>query len=173
MGRLILFDKRGTGLSDRVFGIASLEERMDDVRAVLDAVGSERAAILGVSEGGPMATLYAATYPDRTAALVLVGTFARTLWAPDYPIGVTDDVSEERLRVYDEGWPDGAVREWLSRTGPSLDESAVAWYVTWIMRGGSPAAAKQLWLMNREIDVRGARSSASGVSRSTPPATGS
>jgi pimeloyl-ACP methyl ester carboxylesterase len=155
MGRLILFDKRGTGLSDRVFGIASLEERMDDVRAVLDAVGSERAAILGVSEGGPLAALYAATYPDRTAALVLIGTFARTLWAPDYPIGVTDDVSEERLRVYDEGWPDSAVREWLSRTGPSLDESAIAWYVTWIMRGGSPAAAKQLWLMNREIDVRG------------------
>ena len=87
MGRLILFDKRGTGLSDRVSPerLPDLETRMDDVRAVLDAVGSERAVLLGISEGGPMSTLFAATHPQRTLALVLMGTFPRQMWAPDYP----------------------------------------------------------------------------------------
>src|SRR6266536_5467769 len=86
--RLIRFDKRGTGLSDRV-AIPTLEERMDDVRAVLDAVGSTRAALVGVSEGGPMSLLYAATYPERTSALVFYGSYARRAWAPDHPYGVT------------------------------------------------------------------------------------
>ena len=75
--RLILFDKRGTGLSDRVAGIATLEERMDDVRAVMDATGSQRAALFGISEGGPMSLLFAATYPQRVQALVLYGSYAR------------------------------------------------------------------------------------------------
>src|SRR5947209_17564029 len=75
--RLILFDKRGTGLSDRSAGIATLEERMDDVRVVMDAAGSERAALFGVSEGGPMSVLFAATYPDRASALILYGSYAR------------------------------------------------------------------------------------------------
>src|SRR3954447_21024302 len=80
--RLILFDKRGTGMSDRT-PLANLETRMDDVRAVMDAAGSERAALFGVSEGGPMSMLFAATYPDRVWALVLFASFARGLWAPD------------------------------------------------------------------------------------------
>src|ERR687892_1429657 len=75
--RLIRFDKRGTGLSDPVAGIPTLEERMEDVRAVMDAVGSERAALFGYSEGGPMAALFAATYPERTTALIMYGTFVR------------------------------------------------------------------------------------------------
>src|SRR5262245_6376283 len=79
--RLIRFDKRGTGLSDRVGGMPTLEQRMDDVRAVMDSVGSERAALFGVSEGGPMSVLFAATYPERTSALVLYGTYARRSWA--------------------------------------------------------------------------------------------
>ncbi len=83
--RLILFDKRGTGLSDRSIEAATLEERMDDMRAVLDAVGSERTAVLGSSEGGPMCILFAATYPNRTAALITIGSYARRLRAPDYP----------------------------------------------------------------------------------------
>ncbi len=87
--RLILFDKRGQGMSDRVSGGASLETRMDDVRAVMDAVGSERAALLGHSEGGPMSALFAATYPERVWALVLAGSYARVLWAPDYPTGTS------------------------------------------------------------------------------------
>jgi class 3 adenylate cyclase len=85
--RLILFDRRGTGLSDPVHGAPTLEERMDDVRAVLDAVGSQRAALFGFSEGGPMSALFAATYPARTSALILYGTQPRARWAADYPWG--------------------------------------------------------------------------------------
>ena len=83
--RLILFDKRGTGLSDRGVGIPTLEERMDDVRAVMDAAGSDSAYLMGVSEGAPMSLLFAATYPQRTRGLVLFGGMARSTWAPDYP----------------------------------------------------------------------------------------
>jgi len=83
--RMITFDKRGTGLSDRSAELPTLEERMDDVRAVMDAAECEKAAIVGISEGGPMALLFAATYPERVAALVLWATFARVTWAPDYP----------------------------------------------------------------------------------------
>jgi pimeloyl-ACP methyl ester carboxylesterase len=83
--RLILFDKRGVGLSDRVTGVATLEERMDDLRAVLDAVGSREASLMGLSEGAPMSILFAATYPQRTRALVLYGGMPRSTWAPDYP----------------------------------------------------------------------------------------
>ena len=83
--RLIVFDKRGTGLSDRLGDIPTLEQRMDDVRAVMDAAGSDRAALFGVSEGGPMSVVFAATYPDRASALVLYASIARGAWAPDYP----------------------------------------------------------------------------------------
>ena len=83
--RVILFDKRGTGLSDRSVGVPTLEERMDDVRAVMDAAGSRQAVLMGVSEGAPMSLLFAATYPGRTRALVLHGGMARSTWAPDYP----------------------------------------------------------------------------------------
>ena len=85
--RLMIFDKRGMGASDRNVGAPTLEERMDDVRAVMDAVGSERAALIGLSEGGPMSILFAATYPKRTVALVLYGTMARALSDVDYPHG--------------------------------------------------------------------------------------
>jgi pimeloyl-ACP methyl ester carboxylesterase len=88
--RLITFDKRGTGLSDRV-AVATLEERMDDLRAVMDAAGSERAAVYGGSEGGALSILFAATYPERVSALVLYGAYARLAWAPDYPDGVPED----------------------------------------------------------------------------------
>ena len=91
-GRLITFDKRGMGLSDRTADLPTLEERMDDLRAVMDAADCERAAVVGLSEGGPMALLFAATYPERVSALVLWGTFARVAWAPDYPDGI--DVEE-------------------------------------------------------------------------------
>src|SRR6478672_6186381 len=83
--RLIQFDKRGTGLSDRVSGVPTLDERSDDVRAVLDAVGSKRTVLFGISEGGPMSVVFAATYPQRTSALILYGSIARGSWAPDYP----------------------------------------------------------------------------------------
>jgi len=102
--RLILFDKRGTGLSDRIAGVPTLEQRMDDVRAVMDATGSERAALFGISEGGPMSILFAATYPERVSALVLYGSIARGAWAPDYPWGTKFD---ERWENWLEGWRKG------------------------------------------------------------------
>ena len=150
MGRLILFDKRGTGLSDRVHGVATLEERMDDVRAVMDAAGSERAAVLGISEGGPMVSLFAATYPERTAALVAMGTFARRAAGSDYPIAVPWlDVSPER-------WGLPVAREFLAERAPTIadDEDAVRWYASYLVRGASPGAAEALRRMNAQIDVR-------------------
>jgi len=89
--RLILFDKRGTGLSDCSSQIFTLEQRMSDVQAIMNAVGSSRAAIMGTSEGGPMSILFAATYPQRITAIILYGTYAKRTWAPDYPHGWTDD----------------------------------------------------------------------------------
>ncbi|HEY6585475.1 MAG TPA: alpha/beta hydrolase, partial [Gaiellaceae bacterium] len=95
--RLIRFDKRGTGMSDRVSGAPTLETRMDDVRAVMDAVGSRRAAFYGVSEGAAMSILFAATYPERTAALVVRSAFPRRMWAPDYPWGRTEEEYEREV----------------------------------------------------------------------------
>jgi DNA-binding SARP family transcriptional activator/pimeloyl-ACP methyl ester carboxylesterase len=160
MGRLILFDKRGTGLSDRVSPerLPDLETRMDDVRAVLDAVGSRRAVVLGFSEGGSMSTLFAATHPDRTHALVLVGTFPRMMRAPNFPIGHTEDVYRQRFAALEEDdWAQSVTREWLGRVAPDLvgDEDAVRWYISYVMRGASPAAVAALWRMNQQIDIRG------------------
>jgi DNA-binding SARP family transcriptional activator/pimeloyl-ACP methyl ester carboxylesterase len=159
LGRLILFDKRGTGLSDRVppDRLPDLETRMDDVRAVLDAVGSPRAVLVGVSEGGPMSTLFAATYPERTAALVLIGTFARQVWAPDYPIGLKPEELQRRLdAIEDEDWARTTTVEWLRRVAPvqSRDPEAMRWYLSYVLRGASPGAARALRLMNARIDVR-------------------
>ena len=159
MGRLILFDKRGTGLSDRVSPerLPDLETRMDDVRAVLDAVGSSRAVVLGISEGGAMSTLFAATHPERTLALVLMGTFARMMWAPDYPLGLTEDEFRRRLDVLDQdGWVDASTEEWLARVAPAVlsDPAAVSWYRSYLARGASPSATRAIRLMNSEIDIR-------------------
>jgi pimeloyl-ACP methyl ester carboxylesterase len=150
MGRLVLFDKRGTGLSDRVSRPAPLEQRIDDLRAVLDAVGSERTVLLGVSEGGAMATLFAASHPDRTAALVAIGTFARRRVAPDYPIDIP------LLFFEPEEWGLPAARRFIEERAPTLagDENAIRWYASYLLRGGSPGAARQITEMNREIDVR-------------------
>lgn len=155
MGRLIMFDKRGVGLSDRVSDVVSLEERMDDVRAVMDAVGSERALLLGISEGGPMAALFAATYPRRTAGLVLMGAYARRLWAPDYTLGRRpEDIWSSNVPAEDWGLP--AARRFVDERAPSLagDEDAYQWYASYLVRGASPGAVAQLARMNAEIDVR-------------------
>jgi DNA-binding SARP family transcriptional activator/pimeloyl-ACP methyl ester carboxylesterase len=153
IGRLIQFDKRGTGLSDRVAGIAGLEERMDDVRAVMDAVGSERAVLLGISEGGSMVTLFAATYPERTAGIVLMGAFARRSWAPDYPIGLKN---EEPWWAGPDQWGLPMARRFVDERAPSAagDEAAYRWYASYLTRGASPGAAVHLSRMNAEIDVR-------------------
>jgi class 3 adenylate cyclase len=153
--RLIFFDKRGTGLSDPVDAGTPLEVRMDDVRAVMDAVGSERAAVMGVSEGGPMSILFAATYPERAWALVLYGTYARELWAHDYPWGVP----EAEYRSLLETLPTRAARperfEELARSGcPSGTEEDLAALTRYLRIGGSLAAQVALARMNMSIDVR-------------------
>ena len=102
--RFIVFDRRGTGLSDRILTLGSFEEMMDDIRAVMDAVGSERAALLGGAEGGPICALFAATFPERTSALVLVGSYARRTWAPDYPWGLDEETQQRILLGYEKNW---------------------------------------------------------------------
>jgi pimeloyl-ACP methyl ester carboxylesterase len=104
---LILFDKRGTGLSDRVAHFSTLDQRMDDVRAVMDAVGSSRAALLGMSEGGPMSLLFAATYPDRIMALVLDGSYARWRKTEDYPWGISPADLDSLISTTEQKWGEG------------------------------------------------------------------
>jgi len=151
--RLIRFDKRGTGLSDRVGGIPTLEQRMDDVRAVMDAVGSERAALFGISEGGPMSLLFAATYPERTSALVLYGSYARRAWAPDHPFGRTGEEMGRIIETMEREWggPVG-VEIWV----PSMagDERFRHWWANYLRLAGSPGTAVSVMRMNMEIDVR-------------------
>jgi class 3 adenylate cyclase len=153
--RLIRFDKRGTGMSDRVEGAPTLETRMDDVRAVMDAVGSERAAILGVSEGGAMSLLFAATYPDRVWALVLAGAEPRTLWAPDYPWGTKEDDFRTGIqRIEREAGSEESVLRLAARLAPSLDEDGQRALATSIRHAASPGARLALARMNMDIDVR-------------------
>jgi pimeloyl-ACP methyl ester carboxylesterase len=156
--RLILFDKRGTGLSDRVppDDLPTLETRMDDMRAVMDAVGSERAAVLGHSEGGSMCALFAATYPERTQALVMAGSAARTRWAPDYPLGATEEEIDELERSILDGWGIEVIRSLLQQLAPSIadDEELVQAHTRAALRAASPAAAAALTRMSAMIDIR-------------------
>jgi DNA-binding winged helix-turn-helix (wHTH) protein len=153
--RLILFDKRGTGLSDRVplTALPTLEQRMDDVRAVMDATGSRRAAILGISEGGPMSALFAATYPEKTLALIMIGTYARRLRDVDYPWGPTVEERAAYLREIRDGWggPVGVEERAPSRAD---DPQFREWWATYLRMGASPGAAIALTQMNADIDVR-------------------
>ena len=151
----LMFDKRGVGLSDRVPDdrLPDLETRMDDVRAVMDAVGSERAVVFGVSEGGPMSMLFAATYPERTIALVLYGTAADfTTRQPAYK---EDDAAYlarmERLWGTEE-FAAHEIREW-GAPGYETDERLIAWLATYMRRSASPGAAVALERMNREINA--------------------
>lgn len=153
--RLILFDKRGTGMSDHGSQIFTLEQRMHDVQAILDAVGSQRAALLGVSEGGPMSLLYAATYPARTSALVLYGSYAKRSWAPDYPFGWKDEQWDQFLTNIERNWgtPQGiSIATWA----PSLADNpnAAERLASYFRAAASPGAATAIMKMNREIDVR-------------------
>ena len=153
--RLILFDKRGTGLSDRVpiNQLPTLEQRMDDVRAVMDAVGSERAALCGVSEGGPMCSLFAATYPEKTLALVMIGTYAKRIRDAEYPWGPTAEQREQFFEVIRQQWG-GPVG--IEERAPSVahDPQFRDWWATYLRMGTSPGAAVALTKMNAEIDVR-------------------
>lgn len=154
--RLIRFDKRGTGLSDRPAGAATLEERTDDIRAVMDAAGSERAAILGVSEGGSMACLFAATYPERTRALLTWGAQARWTRTAGYPWGQTKEEELAMLDLLRRGWPS---REYVLGPGAGLgtdvDPEFMDWFMRYLQAGASPAAIVAIEELNAQIDVRG------------------
>jgi class 3 adenylate cyclase len=145
--RLILFDKRGTGLSDRMAGVANLEERMDDVRAVMDAVGSERAALFGISEGGPMSLLFAATYPERAQALVLYASYAR------HPT-LTPERLEADIERINREWGTGTFLPSTFFPDLVLDESTRRHFARRERQSASPSAAIMVLRMNSEIDAR-------------------
>jgi pimeloyl-ACP methyl ester carboxylesterase len=147
--RVVLFDKRGTGLSDRVAHLPHMDERMDDLRAVMDAVGIERASLLGISEGGSLATLFAASHPERAQSLVLYGSFARFRhWI------ATDEAWDALMKYMDEDWGSGKS---LPAFAPSkANDSAIQqWWGKFERLGASPSAAIALMRMNREIDISG------------------
>lgn len=151
--RLILFDKRGTGLSDKVSQLPTLEQRMDDVRSVMNAVGSEKAALLGVSEGGPMCALFAATYPERTSALIMYGSYASRIWSSDYPWAPTSEQREVFYDILKKGW--GGVTD-LDTLAPSMinDARFRQWWAAYLRRSASPADALALAQMNTQVDIR-------------------
>jgi class 3 adenylate cyclase/pimeloyl-ACP methyl ester carboxylesterase len=147
--RVIMFDKRGTGLSDRLGQLPNLDQRMDDARAVMDAAGSKRAAVMGLSEGGSLATLFAGTYPERCSALILYGAFARfSDWFP------TKQKFDAFIRYVDTSWGSGTsfVHFAPSKKG-NIDYQR--WWGRWERQGGSPSAVKLLMRMNSEINIAG------------------
>jgi class 3 adenylate cyclase len=151
--RVTWFDKRGTGLSDRDVGLPTLEQRMDDVRAVMDTVGIQRAAILGTSEGGSMSILFTATYPEKVSHLILYGAFARRIWDPDYPWAPTLKQREEWIDSLERGWGSDVELETLAPSR-AKDEGFKKWFTTYGRLSVSPAAAVALARMNTYIDVR-------------------
>ncbi|TJV39463.1 MAG: alpha/beta fold hydrolase [Mesorhizobium sp.] len=151
--RLVRIDKRGTGLSDRNVGFPTLQERADDVRAVLDAIGSRRTVLFGSSEGGVLCMLFAATYPERTEALILHGAYAQGLWSPDYPWAKTREEMEEELAAIERKWGE----PWdLGRGAPSLvnDTHEQQWFAAYLRNSASPSDAIALWRWGAEVDVR-------------------
>jgi pimeloyl-ACP methyl ester carboxylesterase len=155
MARLILFDKRGTGLSDPVpvSELPSLDTRLDDVRAVMDAAGSRRAVLMGVSEGGPLCSLFAATYPEKTEALIMIGSYARRMWDTDYPWGPTQQERDRFCQTIIDEWG-GPVG--IADRAPSManDPAFREWWSAYLRMGASPGAAVALTRMNAEIDIR-------------------
>jgi pimeloyl-ACP methyl ester carboxylesterase len=153
--RLILFDKRGTGLSDQVAltDLPTLEQRITDVQTVMNAVGSERAALLGISEGGPMCSLFAAAYPERITALIMIGTYAKRKWSKDYPWAPTEEECAQFIEEVKKNWG-GPVG--LEKRAPSVagDPQFRKWWAAYLRMGASPGAALALTRMNAEIDVR-------------------
>ncbi|MEM6802432.1 MAG: alpha/beta fold hydrolase [Bacteroidota bacterium] len=153
VARVILFDKRGTGLSDRIVELSTIEERMDDIRAVMDATDSKKAVLFGHSEGGSVSALFAATYPERCISLISFGIFARRRYCPEYPWAPTD---EERQEVYDmieHSWGSGEMN--LASLAPSKaqDKTFMDWLANYFRSGASPSAAMVLTKMNTQVDI--------------------
>ena len=156
IGRVVCYDKRGTGVSDPVplAALPTLEEWMDDARVALDAVGSRQAAVIGDTEGGPMALLLAATFPERVSALVLLNTFARWRRAPDYPIGMPDPTWEKLVFRYERFW--GQDPGMLGLTAPSLvgDARWEEWFTRYQRLSMPPGAASRMYRWVTQLDVR-------------------
>ena len=154
IARVTWFDKRGTGLSDQTSGLPILEERMDDLRAVMDAVHLPRAALLGMSEGGSLSMLFAATYPERVTSLVLYGAFANRQWSPEYPWAPTSEERKAWIAQLEQGWG-GDVE--LPTLAPSRvnDPAFRRWFAAYGRLSVSPSAAVKLARMNTDIDIRG------------------
>jgi class 3 adenylate cyclase/alpha-beta hydrolase superfamily lysophospholipase len=152
--QVVWFDKRGTGLSDRVAGLPILEERMDDVRAVMDQAGFRRAALLGMSEGGSMCALFAATYPERTTALLLYGAFAKRVASEDYPWAPTAEARQAWIDSLAGGWGEGAELETLAPSA-AHDAAFARWFASYGRMSATPTAAVALARMNSGIDIRG------------------
>ncbi len=153
--RLIMFDKRGTGLSDRPRDLGPLETRMDDIRAVIDAVEADRVTLVGMGEGGQTCALFAATYPERTEALVLVNTPARAVMAEDYPFGASEDEWRVQLRTVRERWGSRELLEEQARAlDPDGDDEFIEWYVTCQRFCASPGAALTFFRVYGETDLR-------------------
>jgi pimeloyl-ACP methyl ester carboxylesterase len=153
--RLILLDKRGTGMSDPVSldRLPTLEERMDDVRAVMDAAGSSRAALFGTSEAGALNLLFSATYPDRTTALILLNSYARIAWAEDYHWGIPPQASEDLLKAIETGWGQGVAFEALVASQAN-DAAQRAWWARYQRLAASPGAAVTLLRRAFATDAR-------------------
>ena len=151
--RLILFDKRGTGLSDRVAGMPSLEQRIKDVLAVMTAVGSQQAVLFGSTEGSAMSALFAATYPERTRALVMYGAYAKRMKSVDYPWGPSDEERQAFLDGLMSDWGGPAGLDMLARDAQH-DRRFREWWSGYLRRSSSPGAALALTRMNSEIDIR-------------------
>ena len=159
LGRLIQFDARGTGLSDGLRGdrLPSLEERLDDVIAVMDAVRSERAVMVAFADGGPLCCLFAATHPGRTKALILNNTAPRIAWAPDYPWGMTPEQFDDELESTETRWGSRAYAvEIVQETTPrrANDDALIDWWAASMRLSASPSAAAALLRMFYAMDVR-------------------
>jgi pimeloyl-ACP methyl ester carboxylesterase/DNA-binding CsgD family transcriptional regulator len=151
--RLIVFDKRGTGMSDPVANPPSMDERMDDIGAVMDATGSARAAIFGISEGGTLSLLFADSHPERTQAVVLYGSWARRLVGPDYPYGPSAEELEDVIDGMARAWATG---EWWDggKSNAFDDARHRAWWARYLRMAASPAMAQNVIRMNMRLDIR-------------------
>jgi pimeloyl-ACP methyl ester carboxylesterase len=155
--RLILFDKRGMGLSDRVTAseLPGIEQRMDDIRAVLDEVGSERATVIGMSDGGPIAAVFAATYPQRMNGLIMINSYARRLRSADYPWGPSDEDWRGLEETFKRDWGGPTFLD-LVVPSHAKDAEFAAWWASYLRRSSSPGATSAYLRMNAQIDVRAA-----------------
>ena len=151
--RVIALDKRGAGLSDRVSGTPAIDERMDDIRAVMDAVGSERAALLGTSEGGALGAVFAASHPDRTTALIMANSGARFSAAPDYPWGWTEEAGDVVVTYIGDYWGSGLS---VPLVAPDFagDEDFRRWFGQLERLSGTPGVMRATWRWNMDIDIR-------------------